>query len=154
MLYHCNRPVRPCCSRIKWIRSMTSSKQQPRGQTSILKLDRLEGKVAEVDDSWCVALPSTTVCHQINTCNTCDVRRDEEVLNCKTQHWLTCPASRRCSVPERRLPATGLCPSCSWSQSSWRRTFPGPEQSSGTQSWPLPCSGRTDGWWEQVRVKG
>ena len=69
--------------------------------------------------------------------------------NAPAWHWtsvvrLTCPPSRRCWVPERPLPTTARCSSCSWCQSSWRRTSPGPEWSSDTRSWPLPCSRETN----------
>lgn len=92
-----------------------------------VKLDRLEGKAAEVDDWTCAALPRL----QLRVIHSW---RDKSLTL-----WLTCPASRRCSVPERRLPTTALCPSCSWCQSSSPRTFPGPGRSSGTPLWPHPC---------------
>lgn len=57
---------------------------------------------------------------------------------------LTCPPSRRCSVPGRPPPAAALFPSCSWSQSSWLRTFPGPGRSSGTPAWRPLCEKWTE----------
>lgn len=39
---------------------------------------------------------------------------------------LTCLHARRCWGQGRPRPATAVCPSCFWSQSSWLRTFPSP----------------------------
>lgn len=56
-----------------------------------LKPDRLEGKVAEVDDCSCVALPSTTVCHQINKHYTYDDRRyvNKYDITSELSHWFS-----------------------------------------------------------------
>lgn len=77
----------PFC-RIWRMRSMASSKQQPCGQTCYLKLDRLQGKVAEVDDYPCVALPSTTVGHQIMTRCTCDNKYTLDRITSEWSQWL------------------------------------------------------------------
>lgn len=45
-----------------------------------LKLDLLEGSVAEVDDCPCVGLPPVAVCHQINARRMCVARGDLPVV--------------------------------------------------------------------------